>query len=683
MADDSKVNEENLLKALKIVTGYGGLTKASKDAKNAKLFEQATISANAKDDPELQNTIAEFAKLPANEQYDAMKSALEQQYKQSLLEESDKRQKKRDALLINAPAIPKPVEYLKDDLRYVSYRAGKYSIKEEIESKTTEKVYTSPPTGVTEYVKNELQKAISFQSTAKAVTADRAFTGVSKPLSPNGVTLQLTLQGYRKVDCPINSDLLTADAVTKVNSNNIVLIESGALVGDVEDHYWPTEDYDSLTWKDGPNKGKPYHALPNRGGYTQLSVVGLASVGAMGFSNNYKNQPNQGALQQSILSLRLVAYRDGAIQEYQIEPLTNAIHNSDAKAKLAAQGVTLIQNDDTFSDVITSVGTFGVITHAYITLVDAFYLAMYRKKVTLDEWETEYNALCNDQTVYSFECWYNPYEFKIGQITIKPSMLASIWRKHDGPPDNQEYIVKYGGVNRGSMPLWAVELSGLIPQIGAVIGCKDLVAFALNLSLDAVKITAPPRGTDKESYLVMSCIEAVDFGTANLVPNITGGNAFKIEDSIKAVNGYFNWLNSDANKLGLIVSVPPALRFAAQSYGSISCAGEYNVGWIEQPLVTVGQYYPFLNIIYALSLFKDKLLLEASRVYFYENFNGKIHWGLWFPEDLIMDISHPWFGSIGSTNMTSFLDNYKYFNNEKLFSNGFTLRSWMDLYAFK
>ena len=53
---------------------------------------------------------------------------------------------------------------------------------------------------ITEYVVQQLQ-SLKKPGHAKAVGANRAFTKIKNPESPNGITLNLTSKGYRNPDC--------------------------------------------------------------------------------------------------------------------------------------------------------------------------------------------------------------------------------------------------------------------------------------------------------------------------------------------------------------------------------------------------------------------------------------------------------------------------------------------------
>ena len=204
----------------------------------------------------------------------------------------------------------------------------------------------------------------------------------------DGIRIDLSKKGFRNPNCAdlIDVNLLTNEATSEVNNGNLILIEGGCFIGDIADYYWPPDKYSNLI---DPSNGKHYKVLPTRGGYKWLSMIGLTSVGGMGYSRYNENDGcNVGDIGSAIVSLTLLTVEDGEIKKYQIEPATGAkvqVHNKNAKTALAEQGITLIQDNQIFSDVRTSMGTYGVITHAYITLEDAYYLEVVREKVLLSK----------------------------------------------------------------------------------------------------------------------------------------------------------------------------------------------------------------------------------------------------------------------------------------------------------
>jgi len=126
----------------------------------------------------------------------------------------------------------------------------------------------------------------------------------------------------------------------------------------------------------------------------------------------------------------------------------------------------------------------------------------------------------------------------------------------------------------------------------------------------------------------------------------------------------------------LFITSPFALRFSKKSFGSVSCCGEYDVSWIEQPILTVGKGGIITNAAYKTSLKNANTLLSKTRIYFQQNFQSKIHWGLYFNDDQISE--YPWFQNISKPNKESFKKNYKKFNKDGVFRNEFTQRSGLD-----
>merc|ERR1712130_496583 len=115
------------------------------------------------------------------------------------------------------------------------------------------------------------------------------------------------------------------------------------------------------------------------------------------------------------------------------------------------------------------------------------------------------------------------------------------------------------------------------------------------------------------------------------------------------------------------------LRFAKQSFGSVSCAGEEDVAWLEvmcaaEPLLGKESCKEAKNN--AESLFK------AQWEWFRKNYKSKIHWGLWFNED--ESNGRDWFTHISDENKQSFFKSYRRFNKDKVFANGFTRNAGMD-----
>ena len=53
---------------------------------------------------------------------------------------------------------------------------------------------------------------------------------------------------------------------------------------------------------------------------------------------------------------------------------SGGIFQPDSKETLANLGIELIQDDAIFNDVAVSMGTYGIITHLWIKLVDAFWV---------------------------------------------------------------------------------------------------------------------------------------------------------------------------------------------------------------------------------------------------------------------------------------------------------------------
>ena len=120
----------------------------------------------------------------------------------------------------------------------------------------------------------------------------------------DGIRIDLTRKGFRNpnVNNLIVESLLTNEAQNELKNRNLGLIEGGCFIGDISDHYWPPSQYSSTT---NPSTGEPFKVLPNRGGYKWLSLVGLASVGAMGYSSyNEKTGCNVGDVGSAIVSLR-------------------------------------------------------------------------------------------------------------------------------------------------------------------------------------------------------------------------------------------------------------------------------------------------------------------------------------------------------------------------------------------
>eukprot|EP01084_Bolivina_argentea_P276429 471669_1 len=571
---------------------------------------------------------------------------------------------------------------------------------------------------ITQYVINELQKAIDNNQNVKAAGADRAFTAIVDP-APNGILLKLTELGYRNPNCndliTENLSLLTTDAQQKIERKNMSLIEAGCYVRDIENYYWPPDnpnadpdpkkEYWSLHRSNlYDSNGNIYHCLPNRGGFEYLSYVGLSSVGAMGFSaTNYdKKGANIGDIASAILSLRLLTVQNGIINHYQIEP-TNGIHNSDAAEKLKSQNpsVILIQDDQIFSDVVTSMGTYGVITHCYIELADAYWLVIKKQIVEFtiknqQPWIDAYNKVANDPNVWQFEAYFQPYHDRVLLIKQqKCRMLISSWEKpklenidpETFKPNTREEIIKYGGAgtNIDDFPTSTVLLAAHVTQLLSnsiskyKIGVAGLI-FALNVALkeDLISENTDPNTGKKVDTLTMSCIEALDLGTPNLIPTNTSGNSFNMSQSVNATQDYMSYLNQQLNDNHLAITSPLATRFSAKSYGSVACAGEYDTAWIEQPMLTVGKDDSMTKGSYDTAYNNSVTLLTNTLNWFLSQYKGKIHWGEWFDETNPLGYEK-WWQNILQSNKDSFFANYKKFNSDKVFSNTFTANSGMDV----
>ena len=146
---------------------------------------------------------------------------------------------------------------------------------------------------------------------------------------------------------------------------------------------------------------------------------------------------NRGAIQSAIQSIEMLCVQDGEVKHYQIEP-KNGIH-SGKKEELFKKEIVLINDDETFSNVVTSMGCYGVIVRVFISMEDAYYLTEHREKVKFKDWEKRYDEICSNGDVYVFEIWGNPYE---ASLVVSKSMVFTWWVKSNGPPADQENMLR-------------------------------------------------------------------------------------------------------------------------------------------------------------------------------------------------------------------------------------------------
>lgn len=302
-----------------------------------------------------------------------------------------------------------------------------------------------------------------------------------------------------------------------------------------------------------------------------------------------------------MLSIRLLTVQNGKSLQYQIEPSVGngGIFSHDSKSVLLAKhDVCLIQDDQIFSDVIVSMGTYGVITHLYIKLIDAFWVTERREWAlfTLKDqttWINKYDEIANRYDVFQLQAWFNPCTGPLNCTTCSMILSYFIKENNETKPNAKEEIVKYGGANRNykTYTLTTMLLAGVVVQCVSMISSKKTMSVALHMSLKETEIKEnknPNTGRYTKS-MTMSYVEALDFGTPNGIPNNTCGNSMKLQNAIKATTRYIKFLNKIANNSGLIASAPFALRFCQKSFGSVSCAGECDVAWIEQPMLTIAK----------------------------------------------------------------------------------------------
>lgn len=508
----------------------------------------------------------------------------------------------------------------------------------------------SSTTDITTFVTDSLNTVIKSGKTLHAVGPN--YSSNFSDVGSGDIQLKLTSKGYINVACTIDTSVLTKEAAMHVENGYIIDIEAGATVGDINDVYWPTSEYKSLTKGDGST----YKVIPNRGGYLGLSVIGLSQVGAMGYSNylldskTNKYNPNLGSIQDAILSLRLLTVEDDKVVSYQIESSSNPIHDK-SKWSSIEKDVTLIQDDSLFSDVITSFGSYGVITHAFIKLTDAYYLANTRFCIIPANFQFMFDQISNDKSVHMVQFWVNPYGNDNTTDTVKQLIVADVFRKIEST-EYSNSLNPYKPKSTDELLIAAVVSELLqILQLGTSIP----LWFAL-------------EDLARSEIYIQPCVEALNFKPGYTVTTTSNGIAFDMNkyNVVSTIQAYISWLNDYQSKNGkeYCVTSPFAVRFAKQSNGILSPAGTFDVCWVEQPMVTM---WPFQSDAKTIA----ETLLNDQRKWFQSNYGGKLHFGLWF-------------NSKDSGNLDNYIvtdtwkTHYKKFNSSKIFKNGFTTLAGFD-----
>ena len=251
----------------------------------------------------------------------------------------------------------------------------------------------------------------------------------------DNVNLDLTKLGFRGVDCMIEKSVLTGEAHKRIRDGTLVLVEAGALIGDINDYYWPRDKYGSL--KD--ENGEAYHVLASGVAYHEMPIKRYAAIGAI------TNQCNVGLIKSCIESIELITIKNGKISQYQIEP-KNGIHDSKWGARvLTSQHIKLIQNDEIFNNVLMSMdsGCYGVVTRIFVRMENAYYVRAHSEKVSFKNWEKRFDEIVQDTTkngqVCDLQIRCNPYQQANDDHESKsgdnhhppPSMIFEWWAKED------------------------------------------------------------------------------------------------------------------------------------------------------------------------------------------------------------------------------------------------------------
>ena len=231
----------------------------------------------------------------------------------------------------------------------------------------------------------------------------------------------LTQLGFRNVDCTIEKSVLTSDAHRRIRKQNLVLIESGALVGDINEYYWPRDKHGSLKDKNDES----YHVLANGCGCND-------------------SECNVSAIKSCIESIELVTVKDDEVIAYQVEP-ENGIHDSQWGVQvLESQGVQLIQDNQAFNDVLMNMynGCYGVVTRIYVRMENAYYLTPYSEKVLLKNWEKRFDEIVKcintNGEVEDWQIFGNPY--KISDCCDENTSIVFLWwaKKDQQPQENEQ-----------------------------------------------------------------------------------------------------------------------------------------------------------------------------------------------------------------------------------------------------
>ena len=535
---------------------------------------------------------------------------------------------------------------------------------------------------ITDFCISQLKRALNEQKTAKAISAGLSLqftTGVGYTDNKSGI--EINLKYFTNAACDIDVSVLNSESQGKFEEKLLVCCESGVKVHHVEKQYWPdTYEHPNIVTTTNPSTGEYYTCLPNRGGSDQLSLVGLASVGAMGYgTNNPKVNGFQfGGIQNVIASIRCLTVEkdeetgENVIKHYQIEPSVesgNSIHDKEKwDSNPNYNNIILIQDDKTYNNWVSSIGTYGIITHVFVIMKKAQFYVQNRKSYKAAHWDTKYKELCSDPNVYKFEMYFVPYKdlghdngyYVYNAYTIAPDSVLN--------PNTQHTIQKYGGICRSPDKILPYAAAALVTLIANCPLLRDtLLAPAVGWGLNGTCTKHLPKKDQipDTDGIVMTCVQALNFETGNLIKTNTMGMCFPTLDEngndnvIPTVNNYLDFMRHQAKDKGWYATSPVALRFAKKSPGTVSAAGDYDIAWLEQPMVKGTDHTTTLLE----RNFKDFWMKSVPRV--------KINWGMYFEES-----PKVW---QNVDDFESFRDMYKKYNSGKIFCNNFTKNTGLDV----
>eukprot|EP01128_Nolandella_sp_AFSM9_P004525 TRINITY_DN2041_c0_g1_i1.p1 TRINITY_DN2041_c0_g1~~TRINITY_DN2041_c0_g1_i1.p1 ORF type:complete len:930 (-),score=230.20 TRINITY_DN2041_c0_g1_i1:107-2896(-) len=425
----------------------------------------------------------------------------------------------------------------------------------------------------------------------------------------------------------------------------------------------------------------PQETLLNQTGYNKLTISGTAAVSAQGSGLAHPAQ------QDMILSIRLFTIDleqkgDDKVKYLQIEPKKGITNPKRFKKEQNAPGsdfakYELIQDDDVFYSVVTSLGCFGIVTSLIVKslvldgpiirpdgvkiVTRTKYLREHREFLSWNECKVkvaQFNQKTTDPNFHSYEVWLNPYSDKFSHKDgSKASACLMHWTWVEEPNDiPRPDSIRYG--------------DSIGNQIFDVFGAKAM-SWSSMIHLDKItgwfldiylKSTVGKEDGDPQ----LPIDTALDFGPTNNVPVACSAVAVDAKHWVEICDELIDYFRTlQKAKDHLVITTPIDIRCVAPSNAHLSMQYKRSTALVEIPLVKEWMQDNNMEI------------LAKFRQHMKDTWNGngptlidakpRQHMGLTF-DPSVQVLSEIWEPEA----IAAWKANYKRFNKHGVFSNKFT-----------